>query len=101
MKIYISGMIKDDPNHLKKFLEYEKILKVKFDCEVVNPAWMRLWMPKTFGVYDYLAIDLVALERCDAAFFIDDWNTSIECLQEMAYCKTHDIKVIREEDIND
>ena len=100
MKIYISGMITEDENYLEKFKQYDDILhKLIPDCETVNPAWMGLWMPKSFSHSDYLDIDLVALRKCDACFFINDWKHSIGCLQERLVCKQNGIRIIDEESL--
>lgn len=100
MKIYISGMISDDENHLEKFLYYDELLhRLIPDCETVNPAWMGLWLPESFNHSDFMEIDLVALKKCDACFFIKDWKDSIGCVQERAVCKQNRIKIIDEDNL--
>ena len=100
--IYISGQITDDDDYLEKFLQYDEILhKLIPDCETVNPAWMSLWLPESFSHSDHLDVDLVALKKCDACFFIKDWKNSIGCVQERLVCKQEGIRIIDEDNLID
>lgn len=74
MRIYISGKITGDENYKQKFAEAEKILEEQ-GHEVINPARVAEALPE-LTYQQYLDIDYLLIEYCDAIYMLEDWIES-------------------------
>lgn len=73
MKIYIAGKISGDKNYKKKFKKAERFLR-RLGHSVMNPAWI---VPSDeFGWEDYMQVSAIMQGRCNAVYFLKDWNES-------------------------
>lgn len=71
MKVYISGSISNNPNYKKQFKAAEKKLK-KQGHQVFNPTCI----PNIFNWFEFMKIDLAALECCDSIYMLKGWQLS-------------------------
>lgn len=74
MRIYLSGPISNNPNHIADFESAEEDLKHQ-GHEVINPVLLGYAYPNlTYA--EYMKIDLALLEMCDAIHMLDGWEDS-------------------------
>ena len=93
MRVYISGPITKDKNFYNKFIEAEKQLKEQ-GYEVVNPARVGVILPKSFNYGDYMDIDYVLIQKCDAIYMLRGYISSTVAKNELAYAREHGLKVV-------
>ena len=93
MRVYISGPITKDKNFYNKFIEAEKQLK-EAGCEVVNPARIGAMLPKSFTHGEFMDIDYVLIQKCDAIYMLKGWNTSSGAKNELNYAREHGLKTL-------
>lgn len=92
MKIFISGPMSGyKDNNAGSFFAMEHAIKL-LDHDVYNPAW------NDYGVQwrraDYLAMDIMALSRCDMMVQLDGWEGSRGCLVEKVFAETAGITIV-------
>lgn len=81
MKVYVSGPITGYPDHNKPAFDKATAELRAEGYEVVNVFELhgsteRHWV-------DYIALDILELERCDAVYFLDGWEKSYGSIVEM------------------
>lgn len=91
-RIYISGGISNVPDYKKKFQSAADILE-KFGYEVVNPAKVIDFMPKSATYDQIMEIDLVLLRQCDGIYMLDGWKESKGAVLEHDTAKRQGMKV--------
>ena len=75
MKIYISGPISGVLDYKEKFDQAEKHLKEEYpNAEIINPTMIVL--PSTCTHEDYMKIDFMLLDLCDAIYMMPGWDLS-------------------------
>ncbi|NCC88598.1 MAG: DUF4406 domain-containing protein [Clostridia bacterium] len=84
MRYYISGKITDNPNYMADFERAEMWLKLQ-GYEVVNPT--KCCQCDCFTYQDYMKVDLVLLEMCDAVYMLFNWKDSNGAKTELAVAK--------------
>ena len=71
MRIYISGMINDDPNYMIKFKKAAHHLYV-----VGHIPIMPTDLPEGLTDAEYLMLDHILVNLCDALYMLTDWTKS-------------------------
>lgn len=94
-RIYISGQITGLPRS-EWFAKFERVEQQLLAAghNVINPAknMMRL-------TYDeYMAIDLMLLENCDAIYMLDNWKKSKGACQELEKARQLALEILYEGD---
>lgn len=92
-RIYISGQITglSKRRWYKNFEKVERrLLAAGYD--VINPA--KNMMNLTYD--EYMAIDLMLLERCDAIYMLDNWRTSKGARKELTRARELNLEVLYE-----
>ena len=85
MKIYISGPITNVLDYKEKFGQAEKHLKEKYpNAEIINPTMIVL--PSSCTHEDYMKIDFMLLDLCDAIYMMPGWDLSKGCLHGTRLC---------------
>jgi len=83
MKIYIAGKITGDKNYKSKFKRAEKLLR-SLGHSVMNPAWIA--PSDDFTWADYMQISGMMQARCNAVYFLKDWEESEGAKIEFKRC---------------
>lgn len=91
MKIYLSGAISNNANYKKQFSKAEKRLTKK-GYRVFNPVCL----PVIFCYWEFMKIDLSALECCDAIYMLKGWQNSRGAKIELARARELKLQVIFE-----
>lgn len=74
MRVYLSGPISENPNYIEDFSSIEDLLN-RQGFEVINPV--RLSNAYSGLSYkEYMQIDFMLLNVCDAIYMLDGWKTS-------------------------
>ena len=73
IKMYISGRITGQPDHMERFAKAEKHLKGR-GFEVVNPTTLPHEHDKSWG--EYMVEGLKALLDCDGVYMLKGWADS-------------------------
>ena len=95
MRIYISGPITNVLDYKEKFDQAEKHLKEKYpNAEIINPTMIVL--PSSCTHEDYMKIDFMLLDLCNAVYFIQGWEWSKGCNQEYGYAMAKDLIILEE-----
>ena len=85
MKVYISGPMEGVKEYLENFQVAEEVL-LKLGHDAVNPARLdKAVKGRGLSREDYLELDLVLLEWCDAIVMLDGWQQSCGCNREYGY----------------
>lgn len=92
MKIYISGPITGQKNHLEKFGKAEHMLR-EVGEEVINPAEIMRTMPQSTTHAEYMDISFALLKQCDAIYMLYGWTESIGAREEFEYAMRHGISI--------
>ena len=96
MRIYISGPISGVLDFKEKFDQAEKYLKEKYpNAEIINPTMIVL--PSSCTHEDYMKIDFMLLDLCDAIYMMPGWDLSKGCNQEYGYAMAKDLIILKEE----
>lgn len=87
MIIYISGPItgRSQAECEMKFNRAEREINAK-GHDAINPWKIGKLLPVTFDHEDYMKVDMAIIRRCDAVYFMDDWELSKGCRAEREYC---------------
>ena len=95
MKIYIAGKITGDKHYKRKFKRAEKLLR-SLGHSVMNPAWI---VPSDdFEWIDYMQISAAMQKRCEAVYFLKDWEKSRGAQMEFHNCSWLEQKTFFEDD---
>ena len=96
MKVYIAGKITGVEREitLKKF-ENARAKLTREGHSVLVPTVLPVLEELTQA--DYLHICFAMIDVCDAVYFLRDWNQSSGAMQELAYAKKHNKKIIFKE----
>lgn len=86
-KVYIAGMISNDPDYKEKFSLAEEALMNTHHKIVMNPTIL----PAGFEQSEYMAICYKMIDACDAVVFLPDWAHSDGARMEMGYAIKRDI----------
>ena len=94
-RIYISGQITGLPRN-EWFAKFEKAEQhfLAAGYSVVNPA--KNMMKLTYD--EYMAIDLMLLENCDAIYMLDNWKKSKGACQELEKARQLALEILYEGD---
>lgn len=84
MKVYISGPITGIEGYLERFDGMEHMLTAA-GYEVVNPARVNLYLPKSTTHEEYMKMSMCMLEMCDTVVFLHGWRYSKGAKQEFEY----------------
>lgn len=88
MRMYIAGVITNDPDYRQKFKRAEKALRLK-GYSVISPIYHKGPMYK-----DYIIQGLTALSKCDAIYLLPDYSASPGARLELHFAKLVGIRVL-------
>ena len=101
MRIYISGAITNCQNYMQKFVNVERYLLENYsDCEVINPAMINSFLPKSTTHDEYMKMSFTMIDMADAIFMLADWRSSCGASQEYGYALAKDKIILYEETDN-
>ena len=93
MRIYISGPITGVQDFKEKFDQAEKHLKETYpNAEIINPTMIVL--PESCKHEDYMKIDFMLLDLCDAVYFMNGWEWSKGACMERGYAVAKDLIIL-------
>ena len=93
MRIYISGPITNVIDFKEKFDKAEQHLKDTYpNAEIINPTMIVL--PSSCTHEDYMKIDFMLLDLCDAIYMMTGWEWSKGCNQEYGYAMAKDLIIL-------
>lgn len=95
MRVYISGPITGVENFLDRFIETASKLE-KDGMQVINPALTNGFMPKDTTYEEYMKLDFLLLDMCEAIYMMDGWDKSCDANREYGYALAKD-KIIMHE----
>lgn len=95
IRIYLSGPITGTNDYIERFLAAEQKAKRSWN-DIVNPAKIDKMLPELTHE-EYMSIDLVLLNLCDAILMMKGWEQSEGCMQEYKFAKEHQIMILGEE----
>lgn len=93
MRVYLSGPISNNPTYIEDFYGTEELL-IKQGLEVINPVKVS----DAFGglsYEEYIKLDLILLEMCDAIFMLDGWQGSRGAKLEYHYANIMQKQIIQ------
>ena len=88
MRYYISGQIANNPTYQADFERAEMWLKLQ-GYEVINPCKVSY----DLSYAEFMKIDLLLLEMCDAIYMLSNWEQSNGAKTELAVAKSLGKKV--------
>lgn len=91
MNVYLSGSIKDDPNYVAKFQDWERWLRHR-GHDVVNPVTVDHAPDASYG--DYMRNDIKAMLDCESIAMIPGWEVSQGAKLEFLVATMCGMKVI-------
>lgn len=91
-KIYISGSISQNENYKQQFTDKQKELEEQ-GYIVLSP----LFISCELEWKEYMKIDLVMIDVCDAVYMMKDWKTSRGAKIEECYAGMRGKEIIYEE----
>ena len=97
MRIYISGAITNDPDHMKKFARADEKLTQE-GWEVMNPALIGSCFPKSTTHSEFMKLSFLELELCDAVYFLNGWKSSTGACMEYGFAYAKDMILMFEEE---
>lgn len=93
MRIYISGPVTNVLDYKEKFDQAEKYLKETYpNAEIINPTMIVL--PESCTHEDYMKIDFMLLDLCNAVYFMQGWEWSKGACMERGYAVARDLIVL-------
>lgn len=96
MRIYISGPITNVLDYKEKFNQAEKHLKEEYpNAEIINPTMIVL--PSSCKHENYMKIDFMLLDLCNAVYFMPGWEWSKGACMERGYAVAKDLIILEEE----
>jgi len=94
MRVYISGKITGDDNYYQKF-EIAQSCFERLGDDVFNPAEISASLP-VLSHDEYMEIDRVCLQMCDAIYMLSDYRDSPGALEELEIAKSMGLKIMYE-----
>lgn len=91
LKIFISGPMTGYPNWNKEAFDRAENRLRELGYDVFNPTWMQF--TEGWSHEEIMAIDLAALEKCDAVLQLDGWQESIGAQEEFEQAKRLNKKI--------
>lgn len=95
VRVYISGGISGVPDYRERFRAAEEKL-VKDGWSVVNPAKVNANLPMDYTRKEFLELDFVMIDQCDAIYMMDGWEDSCGANREYGYAFAKDMIIIYE-----
>lgn len=93
MRIYISGPITNVPDYLERFARAEQKLKTEYpDADIINPTVLEK-LPLEYD--EYMKLDLVLIDMCDAIYMINGWKKSKGACIEFGYAIAKELTILR------
>lgn len=97
MRIYISGAITDVKNYEENFKKAEEYwIGQGHDC--FNPAALNAVLPKNMTYEEFMVIDLLLIDMCDAVYMLNGWEKSCGANREYSYALARDKTILKETD---
>lgn len=104
MKVYLSGKMRGLPKYnYPRFMEVESMLRKRHGWDVYNPAVEsdKFGTPEEIDSDDdvlnkLLEHDLAELQKCDAIYLMNGWETSVGAKMELKEALECGLKVILE-----
>lgn len=93
-RVYISGAITGVDDCSTHFVDAEDFL-VEKGCKVINPCMMDLVMPNA-DYEDYIKVDLLLLDMCDAIYMLKGWEKSCGANREYGYALAKGMEIMFE-----
>jgi nucleoside 2-deoxyribosyltransferase len=93
-KVYISGAITGVDDCSTHFADAEDLL-IKKGYKVVNPYMMDFVMPNA-DYEDYMKVDLLLLDMCDAIYMLKGWENSRGANREYGYALAKGMEIMFE-----
>ena len=84
MRVYLSGAITGTNDFMERFNAVEDRLTSE-GMSVVNPAKINSNLPKDFIYAEYMEIDFLMIDLCDAIYMMDGWQKSRGATREYWY----------------
>ncbi|MBE5852887.1 MAG: DUF4406 domain-containing protein [Lachnospiraceae bacterium] len=97
--IYISGPMSGVPawEKVDSFMRAEMHLKEMFpDTRIINPIHLN-GFGKNLTYEEYMEIDLMLIDNCDAIYMLKGWQQSLGCNREYGYATAKDMIVLEQE----
>lgn len=98
--VYLSGPmagIKDE--NKSTFHEVETMIRERFSCNVINPAYLSELMGHDRSWEHYLTVDLALVRTSNVMILLDGWEHSPGARQEAAEAVICGLKIIKYEEI--
>lgn len=94
MNVFISGKINDNPNFMEDFAKAEEKLKLK-GYVVINPTKASN-LSEYFDYADFMINSFILMKKCQAIYFLANWEDSIGSKIEKMVAKKIGLKIIHE-----
>lgn len=96
-RIYISGKITGNENHIEEFTSAEYMLRERQECIVFNP--IKLGVIFEGSTWEqYMLADLMILELCDTIYMLKNWKESKGAIIEHEKAVELGMNIIYEEE---
>jgi len=92
-KVYLSGPITNQPDHMKRFNEAQTALE-KEGYSVINPSLIASCLPEDTEYEDYMKLDMVLLDMCDEIYMLKGWKNSCGANREYGYAQAKGMVII-------